>query len=118
MQYLYKEGDSYHFMDTTTFDQIFVPEGHLGDAVNYLKEELVVGLSFYKGQALGVELPNFVNLKVTKTEPGVKGDTAQNATKPALLESGYTLQVPLFLEEGEVIRIDTRTGQYIERVSR
>jgi elongation factor P len=118
MQYLYKEGDSYHFMDTTTFDQIFVPEGHLGDAVNYLKEELVVGLSFYKGEALGVELPNFVNLKVAKTEPGVKGDTAQNATKPALLESGYTLQVPLFLEEGEVIRIDTRTGQYIERVSR
>lgn len=118
MQYLYKEGSNYYFMDTSTFDQIFVPESHLGDAVNYLKEELVVGLSFYKGEAIGVELPNFVNLKIVKTEPGVKGDTAQNATKPALLESGYTLQVPLFLEEGDVIKIDTRTGQYIERVSK
>jgi elongation factor P len=116
MQYLYKEGDRYYFMDTTTYDQIFVPEDHLGDAVNYVKENLVIALSFFKGQAIGVVLPNFVELKIVKTEPGVKGDTAQNATKPAELESGYTLQVPLFVEEGEVVRIDTRTGQYIERV--
>jgi elongation factor P len=118
MQYLYKEGDRYCFMDTSSYDQIPVPEANLGDAVNYVKENLVITLSFYKGEAIGVVLPNFVELKITKTEPGIKGDTAQNATKPAELESGYTLQVPLFVEEGEVVKIDTRSGQYIERVSR
>ena len=118
MQYLYKEGDQYHFMDTGSYEQTFVPETNLGDAVNYLKDGMVIALSFYKGKAIGVELPNFVDLKVVNTEPGIKGDTAQNATKPATLESGYTLQVPLFLEEGEVVKIDTRTGQYITRVSR
>ncbi len=118
MQYLYKEEDRYYFMDTATYDQTFVPEANLGDAINYLKDGMVIALSFYKGKAIGVELPNFVDLKVVKTEPGIKGDTAQNATKPAVLESGYMLQVPLFLEEGEVVKIDTRTGQYITRVSR
>jgi elongation factor P len=118
MQYLYKEEDRYYFMHTGTYEQTFVPETNLGDAINYLKDGMVIALSFYKGKAIGVELPNFVDLKVVNTEPGIKGDTAQNATKPATLESGYTLQVPLFLEEGEVIKIDTRTGQYITRVSR
>jgi translation elongation factor P len=118
MQYLYKEEVKYYFMDTVTYDQTFVPETNLGDAVNYLKDGMVIALSFYKGKAIGVELPNFVDLKVVQTEPGIKGDTAQNATKLAMLESGYTLQVPLFLEEGEVVKIDTRTGQYITRVSR
>ena len=117
MQYLYREGDQYHFMDTSSYDQIFVPATNLGDAVNYVKENLVITLSFYKGEAIGVVLPNFVDLKIINTEPGIKGDTAQNATKPAALESGYTLQVPLFVEEGEVVKIDTRTGQYIERES-
>jgi elongation factor P len=118
MQYLYKEEDRYYFMDISTYDQLFVPETNLGDAVNYLKDGIVIALSFYRGKAIGVELPNFVDLKVMKTEPGMKGDTAQNATKPAVLESGYTLQVPLFLEEGEVVKIDTRTGQYMTRVTR
>ncbi len=118
MQYLYKEEDRYYFMDTSTYDQLFVPETNLGDAVNYLKDGLVISLSFYKGKAIGVEVPNFVDMKVVKTEPGIKGDTAQNATKPAVLESGYTLQVPLFLEEGDVVKIDTRTGQYITRVAK
>jgi elongation factor P len=118
MQFLYKEEDRYYFMDTGTYDQTFVPEANLGDAVHYLKDGMVIALSFYKGKAIGVELPNFVDLKVMQTEPGIKGDTAQNATKPAVLESGYTLQVPLFLEEGDVIKIDTRTGQYITRVAK
>jgi len=118
MQYMYKEGVNYYFMDVNTYDQLFVEEENLGDAKNYLKEGLVINVSFYKGKAIGVELPNFVDLKVVKTEPGAKGDTAQNATKSAELESGFVLQVPLFLEEGEVIKIDTRSGQYITRVSK
>ena len=118
MQYMYKEGVNYYFMDVNTYDQLFVEEENLGDAKNYLKEGLVIDVSFYKGKAIGVELPNFVDLKVAKTEPGMKGDTAQNATKLAELESGFVLQVPLFLEEGEVIKIDTRSGEYITRVSK
>ncbi len=118
VQFMYKEADTYHFMDVQTYEQFAVDEKSLGDAKNYLKEELVISLSFYKGSPIGVSLPNFVDLRIAKTEPGIKGDTAQNATKPAQMESGYVLQVPLFLEEGEVIKIDTRSGQYIERVSR
>src|SRR5208283_1678736 len=118
MQFMYKDGVNYYFMDVNTYDQLFVEEENLADAKNYLKEGLIINVSFYKGKAIGVDLPNFVDLKVVKTEPGMKGDTAQNATKPAELESGYVLQVPLFLEEGEVIKIDTRSGDYITRVSR
>ncbi len=117
MQYMYKDGVNYYFMDTSSYDQLFVEEENLGDAKNYLKEELTINVTFYKGKAIGVDIPNFVDLKVVKTEPGMKGDTAQNATKPAELESGYVLQVPLFLEEGEVVKIDTRSGEYITRVS-
>jgi len=118
MQYMYKEGANYYFMDVNTYDQLFIEEENLGDARNYLKEGLTINVSFYKGKAIGVDLPNFVDMLVTKTEPGMKGDTAQNATKPAELESGYVIQVPLFLEEGEMVKIDTRTGEYITRVSK
>nr|WP_242839748.1 elongation factor P [Syntrophorhabdus aromaticivorans] len=118
MEYLYKEGDKYYFMDTSSYDQIFIDEKNLGDSKNYIKEGSVIEVLIYKGNPIGVEVQNFVNLRIVKTEPGVRGDTAQNATKPALLESGYTIQVPLFVEEGEVVKIDTRTGEYIERVSK
>ncbi|OPY77577.1 MAG: Elongation factor P [Syntrophorhabdus sp. PtaU1.Bin153] len=118
MEYLYKEGDKYYFMDTSSYDQIFIDEKNLGDSKNYIKEGSVIEVLIYKGNPIGVEVQNFVNLKIVKTEPGIRGDTAQNATKPALLESGYTIQVPLFVEEGEVVKIDTRTGEYIERVSK
>jgi elongation factor P len=116
MQYLYKEGVNYYFMDQNTYDQLFIVEEQLGDAKNYLKESLVIQVLIYQGKTIGVEIPNFVNLVISQTEPGIRGDTAQNATKPALLETGYTIQVPLFVEQGETVRIDTRTGQYLERV--
>ncbi len=116
MQYLYKEEDRYYFMDENTYEQLFIDEDHLGDAKNYLKEGLVISVLMYQGKTIGVEVPNFVNLRIVQTEPGIRGDTAQNATKPALLETGYTIQVPLFVEQDETVRIDTRTGQYMERV--
>jgi elongation factor P len=118
MQFLYKEEDKFYFMDVNTYDQLFIQEKALGDAKNYVKEGLVIEVLIYKGNPIGVEVQNFVDLLITRTEPGIKGDTAQNATKPALLETGYTIQVPLFVEEGDVVKIDTRTGQYMERVSR
>ncbi|MCS7280554.1 MAG: elongation factor P [Desulfobacterota bacterium] len=118
MQYLYKEGTRYYFMDQDTFDQLFIDEENLGEAKYFLSEGLTITVSFYKGNPIGVELPNFVDLKVVKTEPGFKGDTAQSATKPATLETGFTLQVPLFINEGDLIKIDTRTGEYIERVTK
>ena len=116
MQFLYKEGDQYYFMDTNTYDQMHIEEEFLGDAKNYLKEGLVLEVLIYQGRTIGVEIQNFVNLKIVSCEPGIKGDTAQNATKPATLETGYTIQVPLFVEQGETVKIDTRTGQYMERV--
>lgn len=117
MQFLYREGEKYNFMDTSTYDQIHINEENLGDAKNYLKEGLNITVFFYKGKTIGVDVPNFVDLLITSAEPGIKGDTAQNATKPALLETGYTIQVPLFVEQGETVRIDTRSGQYLERAS-
>ncbi len=116
MQYLYREGTRYYFMDQETYDQVFIEEASLKEATNFLTEGLVITVSFYKGNPIGVELPNFVDLRVVKTEPGIRGDTAQSATKPATLETGYTLQVPLFVNEGDIVKIDTRTGEYIERV--
>jgi elongation factor P len=118
MQFLYKEGANYHFMDEATYDQIFVEEQNLGDTKNYLKEGMVITILFYKGRTIGVDMQNFVILTIAQTEPGMKGDTAQNATKPAILETGYTVQVPLFVEEGDTVKVDTRTGQYIERVQK
>lgn len=116
MQFLYREGTRYYFMDQNTFDQLFIEEEYLGDARYFLTEGLVINVSFFRGNPIGVELPNFVDLKVVKTEPGLRGDTAQSPTKPATLETGYTLQVPLFVNEGDIVKIDTRTGEYIERV--
>ncbi len=118
MQFHYKEKERYYFMDVNTYDQLFIDEKNLGEAKNYIKEDMVIEVLFYKGDPIGVEVQNFVNLLIVQTEPGVRGDTAQNATKPALLETGYTIQVPLFVEEGDRVKIDTRTGQYIERASK
>jgi elongation factor P len=118
MQYLYREGEQFFFMDVNTYDQFFINEENLGDSKNYLKEGHVIEVLFYKGITIGVEMQNFVNLKVMQTEPGMKGDTAQNATKSAVMETGFTLQVPLFIEEGDMLKIDTRSGAYIERASK
>jgi elongation factor P len=115
VQYLYYDGANYNFMDTETYEQPVVSADVLGDAVNYLKENETVDLVMYQGEILDVELPPSVVLKVTRADPGVKGDTASNATKPATLESGLTVNVPLFINEGDDIRVDTRTGQYLTR---
>ncbi len=118
MEYLYKEGESYCFMDTDTYDQLYVDEAVLGDGAKFLTENLPVKVLLHNGRPLAVELPNFVELEVTQADPGVKGDTASGATKPVTLETGAKIQVPLFINEGDVLRIDTRTGAYVERVKR
>ncbi len=118
MQVLYKEGESWTFMDSRSYEQISVPCEDLGDAANFLKEDIEVDVVLYNGRAIDVDLPNFVELRITKCEPGVRGDTAQGATKPATLESGAVVQVPLFVEEGEIIRVDTRSGEYCARAGR
>ncbi|NCB41698.1 MAG: elongation factor P [Clostridia bacterium] len=115
MQYLYDDGELYYFMDQETFDQIPLPYEQVEDAIKYLKENDMATIKFYKSIAFLVEAPNFVNLKVTETEPGVKGDTATNVTKAATVETGAVVQVPIFIAEGEVIQIDTRTGDYLGR---
>ncbi|HAA89368.1 MAG: Elongation factor P [Thermoanaerobacterales bacterium 50_218] len=116
MQYLYRDGNSFVFMDNETYDQISLSEEQLGENVKFLKENMNIYLLTHEGQIIGVELPNFVELKVVDTEPGVRGDTAAGGTKPATLETGLVVQVPLFVEAGDVIRVDTRTGEYLERV--
>lgn len=116
MQYIYNDGESYYFMDNETYDQLSLQQDQLGDAVQYLKDNMNLEVMLYQGEVIGVELPNFVELKVTETEPGVKGDTASGATKLATLESGMIVQVPLFINKGDVLKIDTRTGEYLERV--
>jgi len=116
VQYLYKDGDLYYFMDMETFEQPALPAKALGEAVNYLTEGLTLELSTYKGEPLEIELPITVDLKVVRTAPGFKGDTAQSGTKPATLETGLVIQVPLFIEEGDIVRVDTRTGEYVTRV--
>lgn len=115
MQYLYQSDDEFHFMDNESYEQLFLTTNQLGDARNYLQENVTVTVLFHNGKPLGVEVPIFVELKVTETEPGVKGDTAAGATKPATLETGMTVQVPLFVNEGDTLKIDTRTGKYMER---
>jgi elongation factor P len=117
MQFLYSSDNQYHFMDTKTYEQLFLTEEQLGISKNYLQENVVVKVLFYNGQPIGVDVPIFVNLHITETDPGVRGDTATGGTKPAILETGATVQVPLFLNVGDTIKVDTRTGQYIERVS-
>jgi elongation factor P len=115
MQYLYKEGQTYNFMDSDTYEQLTLSADHLGADSNFLKENIQVRILFHNGEPIGVELPFFVELTIVKTEPGVRGDTARGGTKPATVETGAVIQVPLFLNEGDVIKIDTRTGEYIER---
>ncbi len=117
MQYLYNDGDLYYFMDEENFEQIPINVSQLGDAINYLKEGMSVRVSSYKGELVGVELPITVELKVTDTGPDFKGDTATAGTKPATLETGITIQVPLFINQGEIIKVDTRSGSYLERTS-
>ena len=114
-QYLYKEGDLYYFMDMETYDQIPLNEDKLSDNFKFVKENDTVKIMSYKGNVFGVEPPLFVELEVTDTEPGVRGDTATNVTKPATLETGAVIKVPIFINQGEKIRIDTRTGEYMER---
>jgi elongation factor P len=116
MQFLYIAGDEYNFMDLSSYETMAIQKDNLFDAWRWLKESLEVQVLLYKGRAISIDLPNFVELKVTYCEPGAKGDTAQGATKVAELESGATVNVPLFVEQGETLRIDTRTGDYVERV--
>lgn len=115
MQYLYNDGDLYYFMDNETFEQIPISASVLGSNFRFVKENMVCKVLSYKGNVFGVEPPLFVELLVTKTDAGFKGDTATNATKPATLETGAEIKVPLFIEEGDMIKIDTRTGEYMER---
>lgn len=116
-QYLYHDGDLYHFMDPESFEQMAVNEDVVGDNAKWMKDNMEIGLMFYKEKVISTKVPFFVVLQVTRTDPGVQGDRATGGTKPATLETGAVVQVPLFLEEGTVIRVDTRTATYIERVS-
>ncbi len=116
MQYLYREGSRYHFMDMETYEQIALEESEVGEAALYIKEGVVVNMPLYEGKPVGVEPPIFVELEVTETSPGVKGDTASGGSKPATLETGAVIQVPLFIEKGNVVKVDSRTGEYVERV--
>jgi elongation factor P len=115
MQYLYESDGMYTFMDTETYEQEEIPRETLGDALHFLLENMEVQVQSFKGRIIGLALPNAVKLKVTECEPSVKGNTATGATKMATLETGYEVRVPLFVNEGDVLRIDTRTGNYIER---
>ncbi|HHY82288.1 MAG TPA: elongation factor P [Clostridiales bacterium] len=116
MQYLYNDGELYYFMDLETYEQIPLNHSQVEDAMQYVKENSTVTIKFFKGAAFSVEPPYFVELEVTHTEPGFKGDTATGGSKPATLETGAVIQVPLFVNIGDVIRVDTRTGEYMERV--
>ena len=115
MQYSYNDGQLYYFMDTETYEQVPIGEDVLGDNFKFVKEEMICKISSYKGNVFAVEPPTFVELEITDTEPGVKGDTATNATKPATVETGAEIRVPLFINQGDRVRIDTRTGEYMER---
>jgi len=116
MQYLYNDGNLYYFMDTETYEQIPLNKDQVEDAMKYIKENMNVTIKFFKGSPFSVEPPNFVELTVVDTEPGVRGDTVTGGTKPATLETGAVIQVPLFINTGDVIRVDTRNDEYMERV--
>ena len=116
VQFLYRDADDFHFMDTDTYDQFMLRADQLEDAVNYLKDGMTLDRTSYQGETIGVELPVTVELTVTQTEPGFAGDTAQGARKTATLETGLAVSVPLFVNEGDVVRVDTRTGEYQTRV--
>ena len=115
MQYSYTDGELYYFMDPETFEQVPISSSELSDNFKFVKEEMICKVCSYKGKVFAVEPPNFVELQIAHTEPGVAGNTATNATKPATLETGAEIKVPLFINEGEMVRIDTRTGEYMER---
>jgi elongation factor P len=117
VQFLYQDGDDYHFMDIDSFDQFSLAKDVLGETTSFLKENDTIDLLTYQEAPVDVELPVTVNLQVTQTDPGHKGDTATGATKPATLESGMTIHVPLFINEGDIVKVDTRTGEYLERVT-
>ena len=118
MEYLYYDGDRYCFMNTATYDQELLSGDQIGDAINFLKENTVCSVLLFENRPIGITLPNFVDLHIEKADPWVKGDTASGDTKPATLETGYVIQVPPFVEVGELVRIDTRTGIYVERVKK
>lgn len=115
MQYLYNDGDIYYLMDKESFEQLPINASDVGDSFKFVKENMDVKVLSYKGKVFGIEPPTFVELEITETEPGIKGDTATNVTKPAKLETGAEIRVPLFINEGDRIRVDTRTGEYMER---
>lgn len=117
MQYLYNDGENMVFMDQETFDQIPIPPDVIGDQEQFMMEEMIVDVLFWKGNPVNVQLPNYIESKVVQSDPGVKGDTSSGAVKPATLECGATINVPLFIKEGDVLRVDTRTGEYSERVN-
>ncbi len=118
MQFLYSSEGLYHFMNTETYEQIAIEADQIGDTKDYLIENLEVEVLFFKGRAIGINLPNFVELQVIKTEPGHKGDTVTGGNKPAIMHTGAKIQVPIFIDEGEWVLVDTRTGAYVERVKR
>ena len=118
MQYLYPEGEQYCFMDTTSYEQVSLTGEQVGEAKYFMTENTVVDILFHGTEAIGVTLPNFVELEVTTSDPGLKGDTSSGATKPTTLSTGHPIQVPLFIDEGDILRIDTRSGAYVERVQR
>ncbi|HKD42165.1 MAG TPA: elongation factor P [Myxococcaceae bacterium] len=117
MQFLYKQGEDYYLMDTRSYEQTFINEKVLGEQRSFLKENVNASILFYNGKAIGVSLPNSVDLRVVKCDPGVRGDTVSGALKPAVLETGYQVQVPLFINEGDILKIDTRDGKYLTRVA-
>lgn len=118
MQFLYKNGDAFVFMDTTNYDQVEIPESTIGDDAGFMPENTVVEILFFNGRAVGVTLPNFIEQPVVETEPGHRGDTATNVTKPAKIPTGAIVRVPLFINAGDIVRIDTRTREYLDRVGR
>ncbi|HXI55353.1 MAG TPA: elongation factor P [Polyangia bacterium] len=118
MQYLYKDADSFVFMDTTSYDQVQIPDTTIGDSADFMPENINVEVLFFQDRAVGVTLPNFIEQKIMETEPGFRGDTATGSTKPAKISTGATVNVPLFISVGDVVKIDTRSGEYLERVGR
>jgi len=117
MSYLYKDESGYWFMDSVTYEQMNLKEDQIADAIGYLKENVEVGILFHNDKPIGIDLPMFMELAVAETDPGVRGNTASGGSKPARLETGKTIQVPLFINEGDIVKVDTRTDEYIERVS-
>jgi elongation factor P len=118
MEFLYQQGSDYVFMNTKTYEQMELPEEALGDAKNYLIENLEVNIQMWNGKPISVDPPNFVEMQITQCDPGVRGDTVSGSTKPATMSTGYIVYVPLFVEEGEWLRVDTRTGDYVDRVKK